>query len=65
MSEKFANAMEAVESSEGHVTPDSLPESLRTQAWALNAQLRAALVSYTRDKAHRMVLGVADRKEWS
>jgi hypothetical protein len=62
ISEDLADAMEAVESKEGVVTRDSLPESLRDVAWNLNAQLRAALVAYTRDKAQRIIFGVSDRK---
>ena len=62
LSEELADAMELAELNDHVMRKEDLPQLIAENAWGFNAQLRAALVAYTRDKAQGLVLGVADRK---
>ena len=61
-SEELSDAMDFVELQDKSMRKEDLPEQIAEKAWSYNVQLHAALVAYTRDKAQRLVLSGADRK---
>ena len=62
LSKELSDAMEFAELQSKSMRKEDLPEQIAEKAWSYNVQLHAASVAYTRDKAKRLVLSGADRK---